>query len=227
MTTPPISVSPINDPAGGGTQFIASGNLTIPFAAAMGLPVAFVSAGFLSVPLVGNALLPVGFNGIGVLVVPMGRTPVRVWSACVVQQPGLPAFALVGRLDANTVSVIDLLSTPQWVNGMRYVTRPMISNLPYHMRSTMGEQEPRAGRKRARRIRVYGEGTLTAGSTITLHADGLSETYPCSGADSTRGILIYQEFTPAMLGRILSMELFLNGTGIVIRDTELDYIFVG
>ena len=155
-----------------------------------------------------------------------------VRAVCVVQQPGIPAFALIGKTTSNVVSLIDMVTANQTLTGMKYITRPMQANLPYHMRATMGEQEPRAGRKRVRRVTVFGEGTLTSGSTITVHADTFSETYTITTntilmSDGSWGVLAYQEFSPAMVGRILTVELNLNGTGIAVRDIRMDYIFVG
>lgn len=93
---------------------------------------------------------------------------------------GSPQLVIIGRLDAVSgtyyVQLIDSVSANQTIYGMQYVTRPVMLNLPFHLRSTMGEQEFRAGRKRIVRVMVGGNGTMLqtsftgsiSGTTLTV-----------------------------------------------------------
>jgi hypothetical protein len=187
---------------------------------------AFVSASQMTLTPTLPKLGSLTFVSASVLGIPNNGTPIKINCAVVVVHPGLPGMVILGRTDVNIVSLLDTLLPNATVNKMVYRTRPMQSDLPYHLRASMGSQEPRVGRKRVKRTKVYGEGTLGANSTITLHYDGQSQTFPVSGQNAAAGILISQDWQP-IVGRVLDIELILYGTGIVIRDIEMDYLFVG
>lgn len=143
---------------------------------------------------------------------------------------GGPILPIFGRSDLVKVSLLDTLTASITVAGMRYRTRPMQTSLPYHLRSTVGEQETRTARKRIHRVWIYGSGTISSG-TIKVNSDTRTpESYSISTPSPQQqvdGILISQEFTGNMTGRLLDVEINLAGTGIVILDTQIDFIFVG
>jgi hypothetical protein len=110
----------------------------------------------------------------------------QVNTVFVVTPIGSPQMTFIGRLDAvaseYSVQLFDTVTPNQTNYGMVWRTRAMQSNLPYRLRAAMGEQEPRAGRKRLHRVHVFGSGTLTAGSmTGSISATTLTISAVSSG----------------------------------------------
>lgn len=154
---------------------------------------------------------------------------ITITSAVVVEQKGITSFAIVGRSDANLVSMIDEVTTGVSVANMQYRTRLLSSdNIPYKLRSEIGSQETRTGRKMLYRVRVTGEGTVSSGSIVAT-VDGRTQTFnaPFYTGDEPSGYLIVQEFLPNMIGYSIDLTLNITGTGIFLRDIEADYILVG
>jgi hypothetical protein len=140
------------------------------------------------------------------------------------QQVDTPRVLFVGRSD-NTVCMIDEYTFPQAVSGIVYRTR-VIQPDPTD-RDAAGNT---AGslRKRARRVRVRGSGTLTGTNTVTLNYDGNTEVWTLNNSaaalpvELVQGILIGQGFSAATVGRYLDITLSLNGTGLIIKSVELE-----
>lgn len=143
---------------------------------------------------------------------------------------GGPPLPIFGRSDLVKVSLLDTLTASITVAGMRYRTRPMQTDIPQRLRSNVGEQEVRTGRKRIHRVWVYGSGTISSG-TIKVNSDTRTpESYSISTPSPqllVDGVLIAQEFTGNMTGRLLDVELNFAGTGIIVTDVQIDFIFVG
>jgi len=157
-------------------------------------------------------------------------TNAALQSACLGIPYNDPTLVFIARSDINQVQMWDVVTTNQTVKGMRWVSRAMQSFLPYRERAAMGEQEIHAGRKRVARLFVFGTGVLTSGGTVTIYCDGRTESYSIpagTGYDPSQQLLIYQEWTPAMTGRLIYFDLVINGTGVVINDAMMQYIFVG
>lgn len=172
---------------------------------------------------IGNTIFRYDFDTQGWTKLQLGGS---VGCAAVVQQSAVPGLAVVGRSDVAQVDWVDELTPNQSVTGMVYRTR-LLSPDPAEPFSHT--QQARTLRKRIRRVRVIGEGTITSG-TLTLNMDGRSESYSYAApppAEAARGVIWYQEFTPAMAGINADVQLSLNGTGVVIRNLEADYCPIG
>jgi hypothetical protein len=139
----------------------------------------------------------------------------------VVQQPGTPGLLYIG-LSNNTVCILDRYTPNQTVSGMVYRTR-LVQPDPSADEAAKGQTVDTL-RTRTKRVCVYGEGTITSGSTITMTCDGRTETYPIPTTAgyppipwNVLGTLIFQEFTPAAYGKRRDVTLNLNGTGIIVQ----------
>ena len=139
-----------------------------------------------------------------------------------VQQPGLPGLVFVGRSDTNAIGFLDPWTPNTTVNGMVYRTR-LVQSDPADPASR--GQEIRALRKRIKRVIVFGSGTLSAG-TITVTCDGKTESYTNAIADANQQILLRSDFV-ASLGRVVDVTITLSGSGVVIRDVQVEYVAVG
>lgn len=157
-------------------------------------------------------------------------------SAVVAMPPNSPQLAILGRVDgsgANRTALIDLISGRDNVSGgvattsMTYRTRVVTTQLPYHLRATIGEQEARSAKKRQKRIRIFGAGTNISGSVI-ITVDGRTETYTTPNPVSSEQVLWLQEFTAAMTGRVADITLSgWAGTGVEINEILCEDVFVG
>lgn len=135
-----------------------------------------------------------------------------------------PGFALVGRSDAQAVSMFDTISPGKTVYGMVWRTRLL---QPDPADELSRGQTVYTLRKRVRRVLVKGEGLLLPGSTMTVSFDGRTEIYSSLTGRPSQGILIYQECSAAVQGRAIDVTLALNGTGVVIREITAEYVAIG
>jgi hypothetical protein len=108
---------------------------------------------------------------------------------------GSPQLVIIGRLDAVSgnyyVQLLDSVTANQTVYGMQLQTRPIQLNLPFHLRSTLGEQEFRAGKKRIVRSMVGGNGTiLNTSFTGSISGTTLTVTAVSSGSLFLGGIVM-------------------------------------
>lgn len=129
-------------------------------------------------------------------------------------------FVLLARSDVATVAVLDLF-TAQPAAGMVYDVHPFVF-----------DTDGRASRVRVKRVRLFGQGQVTGGSvTFTPDLDAArGETYPitpASGHFAYQGVLVYQECSPMMVCRLLQVRYELNGVGVVLNDTEVEFSEVG
>jgi len=127
-------------------------------------------------------------------------------------------YLLIARKDINQIAMLDLY-TPTIMANILWYTLPID-----------GGPEARTWKKRFRRLRVYGEGTLDTvdAGTVTFVADlgQRQESYPVTTAyaDPTQKILLLQETSPDLVGRQVEVRLKLNGTGILIREVQMEFV---
>lgn len=147
------------------------------------------------------------------------RDPGKTYSGAAVVQPvGSPQVAYLARADAGTVSYLDVYTPNQTVGNITLRSHPFD-----------GETQNRMRLKRAKRLRVFGEGTLDAANcSVTITCDNnRSFTYKGGFSRATGDVLLLQEFRAESVGRVLDVTLSLRGTGLVIRELMLEYIPVG
>lgn len=132
---------------------------------------------------------------------------------------GQTPYLLVARRDLNQVAALDLYTGVK--QRVKWQTIPLDGG-PEHL-------EDRSVRKRFKRFRLYGEGTLDGAevSTLTFIADKgqrvqvyrvtPSQSYP------QEGILILQETAPNLIGRQVEVLVDIVGTGLTLREIQMEY----
>lgn len=136
--------------------------------------------------------------------------------AMVVKGRGSGTSVYLARGDKNTVARLNLDDAASLVENIAYTTRPFI-------------QDKRDTKMRARRLVVWGEGEILEG-VVRLVCDRVKVAeYPltANSGDPTADILILQEWSSDMTGRVLWAEIEMDGTGIVIRDAQLQMTPLG
>ena len=126
-------------------------------------------------------------------------------------------YLLVARKDIHQVSALDLY-TPVPQRHVIWRTPPID-----------GGPEMRGVRKRFRRLRLYGEGTLSPvdAGRVTFIADRGQRTQTftlsASTADPRQRILLIQETGVNLVGRVIEVVIDLNGSGLILREVQLEY----
>lgn len=153
---------------------------------------------------------------------------VTVNCAVVAYPPNSPALALMGRTDAQKISLLDLISQNVATTGMSVRTRFLDFTMPSKERNEIGMQEPRAAQKRLARWRIFGSGTSMSG-TVVVTVDGRTQTYTLASieSDSAQGILFSQEFPASATGRAFDITVNLAGTGVELSDQLIEAVLVG
>ena len=130
----------------------------------------------------------------------------------VVNPTGQQEYLFLVRSDTNEIDFIDYTQPPNY----SVVTRVF----------TLGE-DSRGTDRRPRRITVFGQGTVSAGSTITIATDQVrGEVYPCSPGDPNKQELVVQECR-ALVGELIAVTLFLMGSNIIVSNIKMEYVPVG
>lgn len=133
--------------------------------------------------------------------------------AVVVNAEHATPFILVARTDRNTVDLLDK-SRECVTKCVTLVTRPFDG----------ANEAQRSRKKRAFRLIVFGEGTISDG-TVGLIIDGVrAERYEAIKALQVEenGWLLVQHWSAQAVGYTMAAELVLNMTG-TIRDIRLEY----
>lgn len=153
---------------------------------------------------------------------------VTVNCAVVAYPPGSPALALMGRTDANKISLLDLISQNVATTGRVVRSRLLDFTLPYKERSEMGQQEPRAAQKRVKRWRLFGTGTAITG-TVVVTVDGRTQSFTLGNieSDSAQAILFSQEFPANNTGRAIDITVNMAGTGVEVYDQLIEAVLIG
>ena len=145
---------------------------------------------------------------------PPGAQANRLFSVSAFHQT---PYLLVARKDIHQVSALDLYTlVPQ---------RHVVWRTP----PIDGGPEMRGVRKRFRRLRLYGEGTLSPvdAGRVTFIADRGQRTQTftitASTADPRQRILLIQETGVNLVGRVIEVILDLNGSGLILREVQLEY----
>jgi len=161
----------------------------------------------------------------GSVVVPVAGTGIiTVHGLFPVNSGNQTPYLLIARADKNQVSMLDLY-TPTTTKEVFWWSAPIDG-------SSSGDNKPdyRTKKKRFRRMRVYGDGSIPAsgGGQVTFIADRgarveVSPILPYQ-SDSTQGILILQETSPDLVGRQVEVVISITGTNIVLREMQLEFV---
>jgi hypothetical protein len=138
-----------------------------------------------------------------------------------VKPRGHAPYLLASCMDRNQVVALDLFTTVLQ-KGVKWTSLP-INGTPDH-------PEMRHLLKRFKRLRIYGTGTLdpAGGGTLTFNTDNgaIVQSFPVFTymGYPQRGILI--EHCPGvnLVGRNVSVELDLNGTGLELTHLQVEWV---
>lgn len=138
-----------------------------------------------------------------------------------VPQPvGQIPLAYLIRSDTNQISALDTRSSSP------------IDFALYRCHTFTGEETHRNLRKRLVRVLVWGDGAInTAPGSAYMFVTADSKrsdvyAYSAQSPDPAQGLL-WSQGTLSLVGRTIDVMLFLTGTGIAIREIEIQYIVVG
>lgn len=143
----------------------------------------------------------------------LGFVPFVVSNAIVVTQVGAPPVLYMSLGSRMQIAAMDCYSANMSVRAAIWRTGAI----------RIGD-DGRAQRRRLKRVEVYGEGTIMAGSTISANFDNdpaKTQIFPLSNGglvDAYHDIIAYQEFTPLAEGRQIDVMLTIYGTNIVLRS---------
>lgn len=138
----------------------------------------------------------------------------------VVSPAGKLSLAYVIRNDQNQIAAVDT----QTVGPVDFAV--------YYAHSFTGDEQSRSLRKKAIRINIFGEGSISPvfGSAymVVTFDNSRTDVYPYSDQSPfpPSGIL-WRQNTMNTAGRAIDITLFLTGTGLIIREIQLEYTVVG
>lgn len=140
-------------------------------------------------------------------------------SVVVVSPLGQSTLAYVARTDIDQVAVVDT------------VTPAPVDFAIYYAHSFTGEAPHRDMRKKIVRIYVYGEGNISGvfGSAymVVVADQGRTDVYPFSDQSPyPPEQMLWRQNTLALMGHTFDLCLFLTGSGLVIREIQLEYTIV-
>lgn len=144
---------------------------------------------------------------------------VHITGAFVVRQSGYLPYLYLATLGADHDKQICILDIHSPATGFTVL----------RTRSFDGSDNLRNRRKRAKRVTVWGRGTLTGGLLIVV-ADGIRwEAYPLSTIHQhvERRILVQQEVACHLVGYQMDYALVLSGTGLETWDHQVEYAIQG
>jgi hypothetical protein len=182
-----------------------------------------VSERFVSIYTAGvMPLKPPDGGGLGIIGDPPPPPPdFVILSAATVPAPvGRLPYAYVVRGDSNQIALLDTRSSSA-------VDFAVLQTHPF-----TGEDRHRSLRKKLVRILVYGEGHIPSipnSAYMVVTADKSRSdvyVYSAQSPDPAQNML-WSQNALALIGRTFDLTLFLTGSGIIIREIELQYTVVG
>jgi hypothetical protein len=147
------------------------------------------------------------------------RPTICLNGAILLTSQGYPNTPLFVRNDEAQISALDILSDNIPVQCFRYRTAPV----------RLSDDE-RGHPLRAKRVRIFGSGIVTDG-VIKVNCDSLGslagpgltmKALDCLYVQNEPGVLFRIDIPSACVGRVIDVDLCINGIGIVIRDILIE-----